>query len=56
MIYKSIICGAGFVGILWFITAILSKPPTDYNCLSSVWFIYSGINIILSSLSMYCGC
>lgn len=46
----------GFLAILlWLLAVILVPTVTDYDCFDYIWIIFSGFNLILSSLNIYCG-
>lgn len=44
-----------FSFILWLFGIIFIESPIDYDCSDYIWIIFSGINLILSSLNIYSG-
>ena len=45
-----------FINILiWVLGLIFANSQTDYDCSEYIWIVFSGINLILSTLNIYSG-
>ena len=47
--------GCFFVFVLWICGVIFIDDSTDYDCANYIWIVFSGINLILSTLNIYSG-